>query len=42
MGSTSKYCVENANCNVLVIKGEWGPQEIHDDKKVSFIFKKII
>lgn len=29
VGSTSKYCVEHADCNVLVVKGEWGPAEEH-------------
>jgi len=32
-GSTSKYLVEHANCNVMVIKGEWGPAEEHVDIK---------
>jgi nucleotide-binding universal stress UspA family protein len=29
VGSTTKYCVENANCNVLVLKGDWKPAEDH-------------
>ncbi|KAL6043112.1 EH domain binding protein 1 like 1 [Balamuthia mandrillaris] len=29
MGSTSKYCVENADCNVLTVKGSYQPEE-HD------------
>jgi len=29
VGSTSRYCVEHANCNVMVIKGEWGPSQVH-------------
>lgn len=29
VGSTSKYCLEHANCSVLVVKGEWGPSEEH-------------
>lgn len=30
MGSTSKYLVENAPCDVIVCKGKWGPAEEHD------------
>jgi len=33
VGSTSRYCVEHADCNVLVTKGEWGPDEEHSDIK---------
>jgi len=33
-GSTSKYCVEHANCNVLVAKVELPQEEIHVDKAV--------
>jgi nucleotide-binding universal stress UspA family protein len=29
VGSTTKYCVENANCNVLVLKGDWKAAEDH-------------
>jgi len=32
LGSTSRFCMEHANCNVVVVKGEWGPEEIHDSK----------
>jgi len=32
VGSTSKYCVEHANCNVLVAKVELPQEEIHVDK----------
>jgi len=32
-GSTSKYCIENARCNVLVVKGAFHIEEIHADKK---------
>jgi len=32
MGSISRYCVENAECNVIVVKNEWGPPEIHANK----------
>jgi len=30
MGSTSKYCVENANSNVIVVKGSFSLPECHD------------
>jgi len=30
LGSNSSYCVEYAACNVLIVKGEWGPAEKHD------------
>jgi len=33
VGSTSRYCVEHADCNVLVTKGEWGPEEEHSNLK---------
>ncbi len=33
VGSNSRYLTEHANCNVIVIKGEWGPPEEHSDKK---------
>jgi len=32
-GSNSKYCVEHAPCNLLIVKGEWGPEEVHSEKK---------
>jgi len=32
VGSTSKYCVENADCNVVVIKSPVGPEEEHENK----------
>jgi hypothetical protein len=31
VGSNSKYCVEHAKCNVLIVKGDWAPPEIHSD-----------
>lgn len=31
-GSTSKYVVENAECNVVVVKKPVGPEEEHGDK----------
>ena len=33
VGSTSKYVVENAECNVIVVKQPIGPEEEHVDKK---------
>jgi len=33
VGSTSKYIVENAECNVIVIKSSIGPEEEHADKQ---------
>eukprot|EP01091_Cochliopodium_minus_P012848 TRINITY_DN399_c0_g1_i3.p1 TRINITY_DN399_c0_g1~~TRINITY_DN399_c0_g1_i3.p1 ORF type:complete len:186 (+),score=45.79 TRINITY_DN399_c0_g1_i3:58-615(+) len=30
VGSTSSYVVQHANCDVFVVKGEHGPEEIHD------------
>jgi len=30
-GSTSRYVVEHANCNVVIVKGEWGPSEEHSN-----------
>lgn len=31
VGSTSKYCVENAKCNVLTIKNDWNPTDFHSN-----------
>jgi len=33
VGSTSKYVVENAECNVVVVKQPVGPEEEHVDRK---------
>jgi len=33
VGSTSKYCLEHAPCNVLIVKVGIAQPEIHDDKK---------
>jgi len=33
VGSNSNYCVQNASCNVVVIKGDWGAPEEHGDLK---------
>jgi nucleotide-binding universal stress UspA family protein len=30
IGSVSSYVIEHANCAVIVVKGEYGPKEIHD------------
>jgi len=32
VGSTSKYCVENADCNVVIVKCAVGPEEEHESK----------
>jgi len=32
VGSTSKYCLEHAECNVLVIKNPYGGEEEHDSR----------
>jgi len=32
VGSNSKYVVENADCNVIVVKTPVGPEEEHDEK----------
>eukprot|EP01118_Nematostelium_gracile_P012112 TRINITY_DN437_c0_g1_i1.p1 TRINITY_DN437_c0_g1~~TRINITY_DN437_c0_g1_i1.p1 ORF type:complete len:258 (-),score=77.12 TRINITY_DN437_c0_g1_i1:17-790(-) len=37
MGSSTKYCIDNCSCNVLVVKGEWGPSEVHDISKQDVI-----
>lgn len=31
VGSNSKYVMEHAKCNVMVVKGAWGPPEEHSD-----------
>jgi len=31
VGSTSRYCLENAECSVMVVKGDWGPMDEHVD-----------
>jgi nucleotide-binding universal stress UspA family protein len=31
LGSVSRYCVEHCPCSVFVIKGEWGPSEVHSN-----------
>jgi Universal stress protein family len=33
MGSNSKYVMEHAEATVIVVKGDWGPAELHDDKQ---------
>ena len=32
LGSNSKYCVEEADTNVIVIKHPFGPEEVHESK----------
>jgi len=33
VGSTSRYCVEHAPCNVIVVKGDWAADEEHASKQ---------
>ena len=33
LGSVSRYVLENASCDVIVVKGDYGPAEIHDSTK---------
>jgi len=33
LGSTSKYIVENADCNVIVVKNPVGPEEEHSERQ---------
>ena len=35
LGSNSKYVCENADCNVLIIKEEWGPSSEHVPRRVT-------
>jgi len=37
VGSTSKYIVENAECNVIVVKIPVGPEEEHSDKSKTIL-----
>jgi Universal stress protein family len=37
LGSSSKHCVENAECNVIVMKHPFGPDVVHDDSKEQFV-----
>jgi len=37
VGSNSKHVVENAECNVIVVKSPVGPEEEHDDKRVVIL-----
>ena len=30
LGSSSKYCIEEADCNIVVIKHPFGPEIVHD------------
>src|SRR5690349_7586392 len=32
VGSNSQYVVENAKCNVVVVKGDWAAEEQHDNR----------
>jgi len=35
IGSVSSYVTEHANCNVLVVRGEAGPEELHEISKTD-------
>jgi predicted Fe-Mo cluster-binding NifX family protein len=35
LGSVSRYVVENATCDVIVVKHEVGPAEVHDTTKAA-------
>ena len=37
LGSNSKYCVEHADCNVIIIKHPFGPEEVHEGSKAEAI-----
>eukprot|EP00008_Paramoeba_atlantica_P004887 CAMPEP_0201475128 /NCGR_PEP_ID=MMETSP0151_2-20130828/585_1 /ASSEMBLY_ACC=CAM_ASM_000257 /TAXON_ID=200890 /ORGANISM="Paramoeba atlantica, Strain 621/1 / CCAP 1560/9" /LENGTH=232 /DNA_ID=CAMNT_0047855143 /DNA_START=81 /DNA_END=779 /DNA_ORIENTATION=- len=37
LGSNSKYCIENADCNVVIIKHAFGPEVVHDASKAAVI-----
>lgn len=35
LGSVSRYVLEHAPCDVMVVKGEYGPEEVHDTTKAQ-------
>jgi nucleotide-binding universal stress UspA family protein len=37
LGSNSKYCTEEADCNVIIVKHPFGPEEQHDASKQEII-----
>mmetsp|Transcript_38071 Transcript_38071/g.52871 ORF Transcript_38071/g.52871 Transcript_38071/m.52871 type:complete len:140 (+) Transcript_38071:330-749(+) len=37
LGSSSKYCIENADCNVVIVKHPFGPEEVHEASKEAII-----
>jgi len=37
MGSNSKYCIEEADCNVIILKHPFGPEIVHDVSKAEVI-----
>tara|TARA_R110002050_G_scaffold217013_1_gene353071 strand:- start:884 stop:1573 length:690 start_codon:yes stop_codon:yes gene_type:complete len=37
IGSNSKYCTEEADCNVIIIKHPFGPEEVHEASKKEII-----
>ena len=37
LGSNSKYCVEEADCNIIIMKHPFGPEIAHDASKAEVI-----
>jgi nucleotide-binding universal stress UspA family protein len=37
LGSNSKYCTEEAECNVIIVKNPFGPEEVHEASKKEVI-----
>ncbi len=35
LGSVSRYVVENAPCDVVVVKGQYGPAEVHESSRAA-------
>ena len=37
LGSNSEHCIENADCNVIIVKHPFGPEEIHEGSKAEVL-----